>query len=84
MEETGIVAGAIWPVRVIDIPASPDERSPAFELTVFAALDVSGEPVAGDDAAEAAFFDRAALFSLPTTGSTLEIALELISGKKQA
>lgn len=83
-EETGIVAGGLRLVRVIDIPASPDEGSPAFELRVFAALSAEGEPVAGDDAAEAAFFDRAALLVLPTADSVTEIALELISSSSKA
>lgn len=78
VEETGVVAGELRPLRVVHIPPSPGEEAPGYELHVFAALTAEGEPTAGDDAEEAAFYDAAEIAKLPTTDSTLEIVLELI------
>ncbi|EBV3600136.1 DNA mismatch repair protein MutT, partial [Salmonella enterica subsp. enterica serovar Virchow] len=51
-------------------------------LVVYSADWVSGEPVAADDAAEAAFFTRDEIAALPTTDSTDEIAMDLLNGKR--
>lgn len=78
LEETGVAGRALAPLTTIHIPPSPQEGAPAYDLTVFVCRDSNGEPVAADDADEAAFFDRAELVALPTTDSTLEIAMELL------
>ncbi len=80
-EETGVEVSDLRPLTVVNIPPSPAEDSPGYRLVVFAARWKSGEPVAADDAAEAAFFSRETLATLPTTDSTLEIALDLLDGK---
>ena len=78
MEETALVAPVVRELRVVNIAASPKEGAPAYRLVVFAAQEIIGEAVAGDDADEARFFSRTELAALPTTDSTLEIALELL------
>lgn len=81
LEETGLEASGLRPLTVVDIPPSPAEDAPGYRLVVFAARWKSGEPVAADDAAEAAFFGRGELVTLPTTDSTLEIALDLLAAR---
>lgn len=78
IEETGVEAGDFAPLTVIEIPPSPAEGTPGYRLAVFSARWVAGEPVAADDAAEAAFFTLDEVAALPTTDSTLELALALL------
>ena len=80
LEETGVTAGELHLLRTVHIPASITEGAPGYVLKVFAALSTEGEPVAGDDADEAAFYDREEMAQLQTTDSTLEIVLELMTG----
>lgn len=80
-EETGVEATSLRPLTVVNIAPSPAEDAPGYRLIVYAADWHAGEPVAGDDAAEAQFFTRDELMSLPTTDSTLEIALNLLDGQ---
>lgn len=80
-EETGVDVTNLRPLRVVNIPPSIEDEAPGYRLIVYAADWFSGEPVAADDAAEAAFFGREQLATLPTTDSTDEIALQLLDGK---
>jgi len=77
-EETGLIAGPLRLLRVIAIPASPEDASPAFELSVFGTETATGEPVAADDADEAAFFSCEEIAALPRVDEVLEIALEMV------
>lgn len=81
-EETGLAAANLRPQTVVNIPPSPAEDAPGYRLVVYSADWVSGEPVAADDAAEAAFFTRDEIAALPTTDSTDEIAMDLLNGKR--
>jgi len=80
MEETGIEVGTLVPLREILIDSRAEGAS-VYLLTVFGARHVRSEPVAADDADEAAFFSLAEIESLPLTDSTLEIVLELLGGQ---
>ncbi len=80
MEETGLAAGSLVPVRLVDIPA--EGGGTAFSLQVFAGRHGGGEPVAADDAAEARFFTLAELEHLPLVPDIVEIATGLIEGEK--
>lgn len=80
LEETGVSVGELRLLRIVHIPPSTAEGAPGYTLKVFAATMTEGEPVAGDDADEAAFYDREEIAQLPTTDSTLEIVLELMGG----
>lgn len=78
-EETRLAAGELTLLRIFDIPASPAESAPAFELRVFGASSVDGEAVAGDDADEVVFFDADQLEGLPMADGVREIALMLLA-----
>ncbi|CAI2935548.1 NUDIX hydrolase [Aminobacter niigataensis] len=80
MEETGIEVGTLVPLREILIDSRAEGAS-VYLLTVFGARHVRSEPVAADDADEAAFFSLAEIERLPLTDSTLEIVLELLGGQ---
>lgn len=80
MEETGIEVGTLVPLREILID-SRDDGGAVYLLTVFGARHVRSDPVAADDADEAAFFSLAEIERLPLTDSTLEIVLELLGGQ---
>ena len=83
LEETGVVAHDLRPLLVVNIPPSPHEGAPGYELHVFAAGSVDGEPFPADDAEEAAFFDSDQIVRLPTTDSTDKIALKLIAAARK-
>lgn len=78
-EETGIEVGALVRLRDISID-SRDDGGSLYLLTVFGARHAQGEPIAADDADEAAFFTLSEIERLPLTDSTLEIVLELLDG----
>ncbi|GAA2862991.1 NUDIX domain-containing protein [Aminobacter sp. P9b] len=80
MEETGIEVGTLVPLREILIDSRAEGAS-VYLLTVFGARHVRSDPVAADDADEAAFFSLAEIERLPLTDSTLEIVLELLGGQ---
>jgi 8-oxo-dGTP diphosphatase len=66
-EETAVACRLIGRVgvREIAVPATPERPAGRIELVVFAAAWISGEPVAGDDAAKARFVALAAIEDLP-------------------
>lgn len=78
-EETGLEAANLRPVREIVIDSRREGADFLYRLTVFAGDAGGGEPVAGDDAEDAAFLTVDALRQLPLTDSTLEIVNELLS-----
>lgn len=78
LEETGLTAGALSPLRTLHIPAE-GAAGRSYDLTVFVATDATGPLAAADDAEDAAFHPLAALADLPLTDSTREIALELFA-----
>ena len=79
MEETGLSAGPLTPVEEILIEGHDGDPPTAFLLTVFSGQAGDGEPVAGDDAEEAAFHTLEEVGYLPTVGSVLSIAETLLS-----
>lgn len=79
IEETGVEVGDLARLRDISID-SRDDGGSLYLLTVFGARHGQGEPVAADDADEAAFFTLSEIEQLPLTASTLEIVLELLGG----
>lgn len=77
-EETGLEAAELRPVREVVIDSRREGADFLYRLTVFAGAAADGEPVAGDDAEDAAFLTVDALKRLPLTDSTLEIVTELL------
>jgi 8-oxo-dGTP diphosphatase len=78
MEETGLSAGPLTPVEEILIEGHDGDPPTAFLLTVFSGQADDGEPVAGDDAEEAAFHTLDEVGRLPTVGSVLNISETLL------
>ncbi len=75
-EETGIEARLVGLIDVVDAiftSRRTGETSRHYVLADYAAVWVSGEPLAGDDAAEAAFFPIAALDDLELWDETVRI-----------
>lgn len=77
LEETGLEADALEPIEIIDIP-SADGESPGYRLHVFHSTLSGGTLVAGDDAAEAAWFDLESIGGLTITETTLAICRALL------
>ncbi|TCD14270.1 NUDIX hydrolase [Oricola cellulosilytica] len=77
-EETGLCLRNTRFHRFLELMADGSGDDPAhhFVLAVHRA-DASGEPVAGDDAAEASWFDVGAMSGLPITATTLALAREI-------
>lgn len=80
MEETGIRTRDLAFFRELAIPDETEGRI-RYRLRVFTGLHESGDPMAGDDAAEAAWFTLDAMRDLPITATTLAIAVEIADGK---
>lgn len=68
-EETGIVVEVGEPAWVIDIP---DGRGAVYEVHDFVATPLTTQVRAGDDAADAGWFDRAQMSSLALTPELLD------------
>lgn len=77
-EETGLAAGPLSRVEEILIEGHDGDPPTAFLLTVFSGQALPGEPVAADDAEEAAFYRLDEVARLPTVGSVLSIAERLL------
>lgn len=75
-EETGLPAGALSPL--ILVRAMGDEFD--YDLQVFLGHYAGGEPVADDDADEAAFFTLAEMEDLPILADVLEVGRGLLEG----
>ncbi|MBX3581404.1 MAG: NUDIX domain-containing protein [Rhizobiaceae bacterium] len=76
-EETGLPAGALSPL--ILVRAMGDEFD--YDLQVFLGHYTGGEPVADDDADEAAFFTLAEMEDLPILADVLEVGRGLLEGR---
>lgn len=79
-EETGLLVEALHFIEEIVTPPERASSMPSFRLRVYGAKDRGGDPVAADDAEEAAFFTMAELERLPLADRVLEIARSLLSG----
>lgn len=73
-EETGMVVRELSPLVLVR--AEGEEFD--YDLQVFFGLHVGGEPIADDDAAEAAFFTLAEMEALPILESVLEVGRNLL------
>ncbi len=73
-EETGLAVHGLSPLVLVR--AEGDEFD--YDLQVFFGHHVDGEPVAADDAAEAAFFTLAEMETLPVLESVLEVGRDLL------
>jgi mutator protein MutT len=80
LEETGVTAQLGEPVETLTIDSRDDSGAirARFHLTVFIGKHLSGEPVAGDDAAEARFMPMTALDGLQMTPGIAERILRLM------
>lgn len=75
-EETGVTARLVGLVDVVDAifrSRTNGEIWSHYVLVDYAAIWQAGDPCAGDDAAEAAFFSSAALEAIPLWDETLRI-----------
>ena len=77
-EETGLDAGPLREVADLLVASSDSESAVRYQLHVFHAPHVGGEPVSADDAEEALFVTLEELRRLPLTGSVEEIATTLL------
>ena len=76
-EETGLSAEGLDVHEVLDVESAT--AGTIYRLTVFRAMHVSGEPVAGDDAETAGWFTLDEMAALPITASTLAAAKIILS-----
>ncbi|MFO1183189.1 MAG: NUDIX domain-containing protein [Bauldia sp.] len=85
-EETGIAARSFRQIETIEIFGSGREGGPATHhvLVVLAGEWESGEPIAGDDAAAAGWFDRGALAALDLTPESERLLAALAAGDEAA
>lgn len=84
-EETGVHAELCGLIDVIDalIPGPPGEIDAHYLIVDYAARWIAGEPIAGDDAAEARFFAAEDLAGLNLTANTqrvIDMARSRLSG----
>ena len=77
-EETGLHARDVWFFRHLELIGGEPEHH--FLLAVHAAV-AEGEPVAGDDAAEARWVTLAEMEEMTLTGSVLAFAREIAAGR---
>lgn len=84
LEETGLQAGDIRPLREIFIEGGSEGHPVDYRLTVFAATHMGGEAVAADDAETAAFYTLAEMEALPLADSVFTIARELLGAGRLA
>lgn len=73
-EETGLAVHHLSPLVLVRAEGDAVD----YDLQVFFGHHVEGEPVAADDAAEAAFFTLAEMESLPVLESVFEVARGLL------
>ncbi|RWE40325.1 MAG: NUDIX domain-containing protein [Mesorhizobium sp.] len=78
MEETGLRATGLRPLREIHIDGRDDSHPVDYLLTVFGAAYAGGEAVASDDAETAAFYTLKEMTLLPLVGSVFAVAEELL------
>lgn len=78
MEETGIEAPALAPLRQLMLHSERAGQPVRYRLVVYLGHAASVTPQAASDADEAGLFALDEIERLPVTGSTLEIARELL------
>jgi len=78
-EETGLGAGELTQVDVLEIVGAPGEAS--FRLHVFSGAYVGGEAVAADDAADAGWYSLADMNGRPVLVSVVNVARRLLGTK---
>lgn len=78
-EETGLAAGAVFPLDAMLLAPGAGDTAPTFHLTVFLCEDARGEPEAGDDAAEAKFATLTEMRDLPVVASVMRVASDLLA-----
>ena len=79
LEETGLQVESVVPLQEFLLPPAPNADYPAFRLLVFRGYAPSGTMMAGDDAAEAAWFSIGEMEGLPVIPSVLETARSIIA-----
>ncbi len=77
LEETGLTADTLEAHAELELEGAV--AGTVYRLTVFCALHVSGEPVAGDDAETAGWYSLDEMAQLPITASTLAAAKIILS-----
>lgn len=78
LEETGMSAAQLSPLREYLIDASVDGEEITYRLEVFTGKWAGGEPACASDAEEACFYTIAEMEKLPLTDSILDISRELV------
>ncbi|MER2533730.1 MAG: NUDIX domain-containing protein [Rhizobiaceae bacterium] len=78
MEETGLAAGTLTPLRRLLV----GDAETGFDLQVFGADYVGGEPLAADDAEDARFVRLADMERMAVIPSVLEVARALLGTGK--
>ena len=78
LEETGMSAAQLSPLREYLIDASVDGEEITYRLEVFTGKWAGGEPTCASDAEEACFYTIAEMEKLPLTDSILDISRELV------
>ncbi|KAA3450868.1 DNA mismatch repair protein MutT [Mesorhizobium sp. SARCC-RB16n] len=78
LEETGLRATGLRPLRNIHIDGRDDNHPVDYQLTVFGAAYAGGEAMASDDAETAAFYTLKEMALLPLIGSVFAVAEELL------
>ena len=73
-EETGLTVGNLSPL--VRVPVEGDEVD--YDLQVFFGRYAGGEPMAADDAADAAFFTLAEMEALPVLDSVMQVGRNLL------
>ncbi len=74
-EETGLAAAGLSPLVLVR--AEGDEFD--YDLQVFFGRHVEGEPLAADDADDAAFFTLAEMEALPILADVLEVGRQILA-----
>ena len=78
LEETGLEAGELTLLQVMDLGDDEDSRDVLFRLHVFTGAYVEGYAVAHDDAASVGWYGIEEMAALPITPSTLEVARRIL------
>ncbi len=78
LEETGMIAAGLLPLREYLIDALVDGEEITYRLEVFSGEAAGGELACASDAEEACFYTLAEMEKLPLTDSILDVSRELL------